>query len=489
MVNRLLIVLGVLTALYHRSGGQHQPTRMPLRGAGARAAHGRSNRRRGGSVIVSAPLRASVRPEAEKRYAARLQEFPEGRRIVSEVQVLRLGELAFVSAPGELVAELDGGPELVALCADNHRLQRERPLGISRDGGDPAGRRTRGKQRRFARHREALPRDGEGSALAGGGHGRMNKSMRNRLSLGLKMTHLVLVSVVGISFTSGCSIKKVAVNKLADALSMSGSTFTSDEDAELVKAALPFGLKLMESLLAENPKHKGLLFATSSYFTQYSYAFVQQEAEKMEDKDLAASEQMRTRARNLYVRARGYGLRALELNYPGFEKALRANPRSAVRMTRAADVPQLYWTAVSWALAISPDNPVMIAELPIVEALIDRALELNESYADGAIHSFLIVYEMGRPGAVGDPAARSREHFQRSMVLSRGEQAAPLVSFAEAVCVKKQDWKEFESLLNRALAIDPNKHPESRLSNIVMQQRARWLLSRRDELFLLQDAK
>jgi predicted anti-sigma-YlaC factor YlaD len=317
----------------------------------------------------------------------------------------------------------------------------------------------------------------------------MNKRMRNRLSFGLKMTRLVLVSVVGINFTSACSIKRIAVNKLADALSSSGSTFTSDEDPELVKAALPFGLKLMESLLDENPKHKRLLFATSSYFTQYSYAFVQQAADEMEDKDLAVSEQMRTRARHLYLRARSYGLRALELSYPGFEKALRANPRSAVRRMRAADVPQLYWTAVSWALAISPDNPVMIAELPIVEALIDRALELNESYADGAIHSFLIVYEMGRPGAGGDPADRSRKHFQRSMELSRGEQAAPLVSFAEAVCVKKQDLKEFESLLNRALAIDPHKHPESRLTNILMQKRARWLLSRKDELFLIPDAK
>jgi predicted anti-sigma-YlaC factor YlaD len=317
----------------------------------------------------------------------------------------------------------------------------------------------------------------------------MNKRMRNRLSFGLKMTQLVLVSVVGISFTSACSIKRIAVNKLADALSSSGSTFTSDEDPELVKAALPFGLKLMESLLDENPKHKRLLFATSSYFTQYSYAFVQQAADEMEDKDLAVSDQMRTRARLLYLRARSYGLRALELNYPGFEKALRANPRLAVRRTRVADVPQLYWTAVSWALAISPDNPVMIAELPIVEALIDRALELNESYADGAIHSFLIVYEMGRPAAGGDPAARSRKHFQRSMELSRGEQAAPLVSFAEAVCVKKQDLREFEFLLNRALAIDPNNHPESRLSNIVMQQRARWLLSRKEELFLIPDAK
>ncbi|PYI84479.1 MAG: hypothetical protein DME26_13235 [Verrucomicrobia bacterium] len=35
----------------------------------------------------------------------------------------------------------------------------------------------------------------------------------------------------------------------------------------------------MESLLAESPTHKALLFATSSGFTQYAYAFIRQEAE------------------------------------------------------------------------------------------------------------------------------------------------------------------------------------------------------------------
>jgi len=57
-------------------------------------------------AVVSAPLRVTVRPEEEKRFASRIEESPEGRRLVSEVQVLRLGELGLVSAPGELVAEL-----------------------------------------------------------------------------------------------------------------------------------------------------------------------------------------------------------------------------------------------------------------------------------------------------------------------------------------------------------------------------------------------
>ena len=285
---------------------------------------------------------------------------------------------------------------------------------------------------------------------------------------------------------AGCSIQKMAVNKLGDALAGGGTTFASDDDPELVKAAVPFSLKLMESLLAESPKHRGLLFATASGFTQYAFAFVQQDADELEEKDLVASAAIRARARKLYLRGRNYGLRGLELNHPGFEKLLRGNAGGATRVAKANDVPLLYWTAVSWAAAIanSKDNPDLVGDLPIVEALIDRALELNESYDHGAIHSFLITYEMSRQGVAGQPEVRSRKHFERAMELGGGQLAGPLVALAEAVSVRNQNVTEFKELLDRALAINPDTKPEWRLVNLVMQRRARWLVSRIDELFL-----
>jgi len=193
---------------------------------------------------------------------------------------------------------------------------------------------------------------------------------------------------------SGCSVRRMAVNKVGDALAGGGTTFASDDDPELVKAAVPFSLKLMESLLNENPRHEGLLLAAASGFTQYGYAFVQQDADELEDKDLAAAEEMRGRARRLYLRARNYGLRGLEVRHKGFEKALRSDPKQAVRAAAVKDVPLLYWTALSWAgaVSLSKDNPDLIAEMPIVEALMDRALGLDEAFGDGAIHTYLITY-------------------------------------------------------------------------------------------------
>jgi len=72
----------------------------------------------------------------------------------------------------------------------------------------------------------------------------------------------------------------------------------------------------------------------------------------------------------------------------------------------------------------------------------------------------------------------------RALELSQGKLASPFVSLAESVAVEKQDKAGFQSLLNRALAINPDVAPESRLQNLVAQRRARWLLGRVDELFL-----
>jgi predicted anti-sigma-YlaC factor YlaD len=295
-----------------------------------------------------------------------------------------------------------------------------------------------------------------------------------------------LLAIVTFAST-GCSVKKFAISKLANSLaSQSTSSFATDDDPELIGDALPFALKLMEGLLDQVPQHRGLLFATSSGFTQYSYVWVQQPADEVEQKDVAQAKQMRLRARNLYLRARDYGIRGLEVKHQGFGAQLRRDPKSAVLVARKKDVPLLYWTAVSWgaAISVSKDDADLVADQPIVEALVDRSLQLDPDFDQGAIHGFLITYESARQGAKGDFAVRSREHFDRQVALTEGNLASPFVALAETVSVRKQDRLEFESLLKRALAIDPNPKPEWRLNNIVMQRRARWLLSREDDLFL-----
>lgn len=286
---------------------------------------------------------------------------------------------------------------------------------------------------------------------------------------------------------AGCSIKRMAINRIGNALASGGSTYETDDDPDLVGDALPFGLKLIESLLAESPKHRGLLLAAASGFTEYSYAFVSQRADEAAAESLERSNALRARARRLYLRAHAYGLRGLELRHPGIGAALDSEPADAVARARKEDVPLLYWTAASLGLAISTskDDPEMIAQLPMVDAMIRRVAELDESWGQGSVPEFLISVEASRTGA--KPAEKQehmRRYFERALEFSKGRQADLFISYAENASVAAQDRAQFESLLHRALDIDPDQRPESRLANLVAQRRARWLLGRIDELFL-----
>lgn len=293
---------------------------------------------------------------------------------------------------------------------------------------------------------------------------------------------VALLAIMALAL-SACSVQRIAADRLGDTLSSGGMVFASDDDPELVRDATPFSLKLMESVLAERPEHRGLLTATARAYTQYAYAFLQQEADEIEDQDVAAAYRLRERARKLYRRARDYGLRALDVAHPGFSAALRSNPSAALDGTSREDVAQLYWGGVSWAamIALSKDDPDAVADVPLMSAMMERALALDETYDAGALHVFMISYAMARSGARGQ--AEAREHFRRALELSGGRQAGLYVSFAEAVSVSARNRREFESLLAAALEIDPNAAPEWRLANILMQRRAKWLLDRTDQLF------
>ena len=301
------------------------------------------------------------------------------------------------------------------------------------------------------------------------------------------LRRVALAALLGlVAMNTGCSVKRLAINQLGDALSNGGGTFATDDDPDLIRAAAPFSLKLMESLLVESPQHRELLQALASGFTQYAYAFAQHPADELEEKDLAAASASRARAKRLYLRARNYGLRGLEVKHPNFEKLLRANPASAVRVTKKTDVHLLYWTAASWAagISLSKDTPDAIADLPLAAALMDRALALDEDFDHGAIHSFLITFELARPGAATDGVAKARQHFKRAVELSGGNQAGPFVALAENVAVKQQNAAEFKALLAQALAVKVDARPEWRLVNTIMQSRAKWLLGRMDDLIL-----
>jgi predicted anti-sigma-YlaC factor YlaD len=177
----------------------------------------------------------------------------------------------------------------------------------------------------------------------------------------------------------------------------------------------------------------------------------------------------------------------LEVRHPGFRRLVATDPALAAATASAEDVPLLYWTGAAWSLAVaaSPGDPAMIADLPRCEALLRRALELKEDYDAGAIHEYFVAFEGSRPAAMGGSVERARTHFARAMELAAGRKVSPLVTLAESVSVGEQDRAEFLALLDKALAFDARElAPEYRQANLAAQRRAAWLKGRVDALFL-----
>ena len=280
---------------------------------------------------------------------------------------------------------------------------------------------------------------------------------------------------------SACSVKRTAVDMVGDAISGGSGVYASDNDPELVREALPFGLKTYESLLAVSPEHEGMLLGAANGFVAYAY-LTEQDADLIRATDLEQARTMRARASKLFLRGRDYAMRGLEVAHPGFTETFARDRAAALGMTEKADAAFLYWAGAGWAGAIGANkgDPKLIADLPSAGALVGRVLELDETYDRGAAHEFFISYEGSRPGG---SAAAARQHYQRALELSRGERASVYLALAESVSVKEQNVAEFRELVRAALAVDPDKVPETRLVNTVAIRRARWLQQRIPELF------
>lgn len=283
---------------------------------------------------------------------------------------------------------------------------------------------------------------------------------------------------------SGCSLKGAAVNAVANSLAAPSDVMTRDEDPELAKAAIPFGLKTYESLLESVPKNQPLLIATCSGFTSYAYGFIQTDADLLQFTDRPASSAGTDRAMKMYLRAKNYCMRAMELRYPGIGKALMADPDEALKKTTKKDVELLYWTAASWGsgMSLGKDQPDLVIDFPIVRALANRALALDPEWSNGTIHELFITLD-SQPEALGGSPEGARKHFAEAIRIQKGQLPGPYVELAEGQSVFNQDRAEFEKLMNQAIALDPNAQPSVRLVSLIMQKRARGMLDHINDLF------
>lgn len=289
------------------------------------------------------------------------------------------------------------------------------------------------------------------------------------------------ISVLLLALQLGaCSPRQMIVGSLADELAAQGQG--SETDLELLRDAAPFHLKLSESILRQDPGHRGLAESVAAGFTQYSYAFVAFEAEQVEAKDAKAAERLRQRAARLYERAHRHAMRGLETASPGFAKALAGAQAKDWPAIRPEQVGLAYWAAASWGgwISLSKDDPDVVADLPLAVRLAQLAWAVDPNWGQGTLTGLLGTFEAARPGGSQQQALA---YFDQSIAQSAGKSAGALLAKAEGHAQPAGDRDQFESLLKQALAIKDEAGSPQALQNEVMRRRARWLLDKADDLF------
>ena len=288
---------------------------------------------------------------------------------------------------------------------------------------------------------------------------------------------------------TGCSLQRVAVNQTAGVLATGKVALEQESDLHFAGEALPATLKTMETFLAGSPENADLLELLAQGFFTYAFAILETEFEKaqLDGSEEARLETLNRRAVLHFIRGRDYGLRLLA-NPELRDSALSLDVKEVRRRLGELDresVPALFWSANCWAQAanLAQDDPDTVAALPVIEAFMERVIELEDDYYNAGAHMFFGVYFSSRPVMFGGNPERSKKHFD--IALERHGESNLLISYmmAKYYAVQAQDRVLFDGLIKRVLETDVTKYPSLRLSNEIARERARFWLEHVDELF------
>jgi hypothetical protein len=300
---------------------------------------------------------------------------------------------------------------------------------------------------------------------------------------------LLLVALAAV-LGGGCDLTRFTANSTANMFGRASAGVERHFDYELAGDALPGNILQLEGVFRIVPENEALGLTLVRAYVSYGYGWVEDEMEQAQDRgDLEEEERLMGRARLLYERGRNIGIHLMRLRDPGIDEAMRGGHERFVeyihrRFRSREDVPLLFWTGYAWGSAVNAgrDDPNMILSLPLARALVERAVELDETYYNYSGLTFLAVVNASLPEALGGNPARARELFERALVETDRKFFTVQFSFARTYAVGRQDRALFVRLL-REIVDGGDPEPDARLANRMTRRRAiRWL-RRADQLF------
>ncbi len=287
------------------------------------------------------------------------------------------------------------------------------------------------------------------------------------------MIHKIITVICIFLLFSSCSVQKIGLRSMSGILDSSMAALFEESDLKLAEQAIASDLKLLEGLIKSDPNNEKFLLLACQGFASYALGFV-------EDQDP-------DRAQSLYLRGRDYGLKILQKN-PSFQPALSGDLdrlAAALKKFDHNEVPALFWTANNWAnwINLNLTDTDALADLPRVQLMMQRVLELDEGYFFGGAHLFFATIYASRPKLLGGDVDRAQHHFSRCFEFAQEKFLLPYVYYARYYAPRTFDAELFTTTLQKVLATPDDILPEQRLPNAIAKRKARELLQRIDELF------
>jgi len=285
----------------------------------------------------------------------------------------------------------------------------------------------------------------------------------------------------------GCGFKKLATKASTEIFYDSTAAIDSESDVDLARDSSMGFLKMLEGFYLQNPRDPKILVLLTRSYTGYAYGFTENDMLAAKGSNPAAYQKASDRAKLFYTRAHKYGNELLSLNkkFAAAQEGTMDQFQEALKSFGPKDVENLFWAGMAWGnyLNFNKDSMEAVAELPRIEAVMNRVVELNADYFYGGPRLFLGALYGSRPKTLGGDPDKSKQNFDEANAVTQGKYLMAPVTMAQIYAVQIQDAALFQRTLDGVVAADPAALPEQRLSNELAIERAKILLSKKSQFF------
>ena len=301
---------------------------------------------------------------------------------------------------------------------------------------------------------------------------------------------LALLLLVGLG---ACTSRQLAVRTVTEIINEGLTAYESDNDLNLLKSAMPSHIKLLETLLANDPKNQKLLILLSRSYASYAFIFYERQVEAArfhstpDATHRALLKELSASASGYYNKGIEYALRAMEIRHPDCREQLGriASAGPFIQSIKKDDLAALFWYGfnLSAVINLNRDSMSSLAKAPQVEKTMQRAIEIDDTYFNGGPHLVLFGYYASRSPITGGNPELALNHYQKLKLMHGDKFLLTDLYYARYYLYHQQDREGFVSLLNRIIN-EPYTVEHFRLYNKVAKDRAKIYLTATDRLFL-----